>query len=235
MSSLRDEFILPESVLKNLRNAPRPYSVELIGKKVKLVPFDMNRDLEVLYRITNGSAIHIGDQKYEAYDSNELIWKYFAFGPFPSINEFRAYLSELANSDLAQPLVVFDKKTSHQIGFVCMIGTNPQYLKFELGHIWYSPIAQKTGANLEACYLLINHAFESGYRRVEWKCHSLNRRSFLAAQRIGFVYEFTQKNHMVSKGSIRDTCWFRILDCEWSEVKVKLIERLNEGVKINLD
>ena len=35
----------------------------------------------------------------------------------------------------------------------------PEHLKVELG-TWYSPIVQKTGANVEACYLVLKHLFE---------------------------------------------------------------------------
>ena len=36
----------------------------------------------------------------------------------------------------------------------------------------------------------MSEAFDTlGYRRVEWKCESLNRRSRTAAERLGFVFE----------------------------------------------
>ena len=43
--------------------------------------------------------------------------------------------------------------------------------RLELGHIWYIPEAQRTAANTEATYLLLNEAFDY-YRSggLEWKC-----------------------------------------------------------------
>ena len=38
-------------------------------------------------------------------------------------------------------------------------------------------------------YLMMQRAFTLGYRRYEWKCHSLNAASRAAAQRLGFSYE----------------------------------------------
>jgi RimJ/RimL family protein N-acetyltransferase len=101
----------------------------------------------------------------------------------------------------------------------------PEHLKVELGSIWYSPLAQRTGANTEATYLMLRHAFGLGYRRVEWKCDALNERSRRAALRMGFAFEGVQEYHYIVKGRNRDTAWFRILDREWPTVKI-LLERL---------
>ena len=98
----------------------------------------------------------------------------------------------------------------------------PAHLKIELGGIWYSPIAQKTAANTEVTYLMLKHCFKLGYRRVEWKCHSLNERSRKAALRMGFKFEGIQESHMIVKNCNRDTAWYRILDHEWPVVKQNL-------------
>ena len=75
------------------------------------------------------------------------------------------------------PLTVVDRATGTPIGVVGLITNDPPNLKIELGGIWYGPIAQRTGANTEATWLLLRHCFGLGYRRVEWKCDSLNARS----------------------------------------------------------
>ena len=102
------------------------------------------------------------------------------------------------------------------------MNNSPSHLKIELGGIWYSPIVQKGFANTEATYLMLKHCFELGYRRVEWKCHSLNERSRKAALRMGFKFEGIQESHMIAKNCNRDTAWFRVLDNEWPEVKQNL-------------
>jgi RimJ/RimL family protein N-acetyltransferase len=79
---------------------------------------------------------------------------------------------------------------------------------------------QKTRAATEAIFLMIRHAFEDlAYRRVEWKCDSLNEASRRAARRFGFSYEGTFRQHMVVKGRNRDTAWFSLLDREWPRVR----------------
>lgn len=81
-------------------------------------------------------------------------------------------------------------------------------------------------ANTEATYLMLKHCFELGYRRVEWKCHSLNERSRKAALRMGFKFEGIQESHMIAKNCNRDTAWFRVLEIEWPEVKQNLEQLL---------
>jgi hypothetical protein len=62
---------------------------------------------------------------------------------------------------------------------------------------------------------MLRHAFASGYRRVEWKCDSLNGASRRAAERIGFTWEGRFRQHMVRKGRNRDTDYLSMLDSEW--------------------
>jgi hypothetical protein len=75
-------------------------------------------------------------------------------------------------------------------------------------------------ATTETVHLLLRHAFDDlGYRRVEWKCDSLNEPSRVAARRLGFTYEGRFRRHLVVKGRNRDTDWFAIVDREWSAIR----------------
>jgi RimJ/RimL family protein N-acetyltransferase len=70
---------------------------------------------------------------------------------------------------------------------------------------------------------MLHEAFEVlGYRRVEWKCDSLNERSRRAALRLGFRFEGIFRQHMIVKGRNRDTAWFAMLDSDWPDVKRRL-------------
>jgi RimJ/RimL family protein N-acetyltransferase len=117
---------------------------------------------------------------------------------------------------------VFDLETGHQVGLLTYAANSPEHLKVEIAHVWYSPLVQRTKTNLESTYLLLRHAFELGYRRLEWKCDSLNERSRRSALRMGFRFEGIQDAHYVIKGRNRDTAWFRILDSEWPDVQKQL-------------
>ena len=97
---------------------------------------------------------------------------------------------------------------------------NPLMGVIEIGHIWFGPQLLRTRAATEALYLMIRHAMDDlGYRRMHWRCNSLNEKSRQAARRLGFRFEGVFYNHMIFKGKNRDTAWYSILDDEWPEVR----------------
>jgi RimJ/RimL family protein N-acetyltransferase len=89
----------------------------------------------------------------------------------------------------------------------------------EVGHICYAPALQRTRAASEAIYLFADWVFREGYRRFEWTCAALNRRSRRAAERFGFSFEGVFRNHMGVKGRNRDTAWFAMTDGDWMRLK----------------
>jgi RimJ/RimL family protein N-acetyltransferase len=224
---------LPDHLLALRHQLPlKPAPVTLAGRYVQLAPLSPERDAEPLYRMSNGEAAAIGGRSVGSYDSDALIWRYMPYGPFANLGDFHALLQRLCAAPDSLCLCVFYRVSGatlwSPVGVVNFINNSPQNLKIELGGIWYSPLAQRTNANTEATYLMLNHAFDLGYQRLEWKCHSLNERSRRAALRMGFKFEGIQERHMIVKGRSRDTAWFRILHDEWPVVKAHL-ERLLYG------
>lgn len=214
---------LPEDMLARRSILPvKPASVSLEGRIVRLEPLVIERDAETLHAFTNGSLITLGSRTYPTYDPELLVWRYMFAGPFASLSEFTAYLSALLAPANALPMTIFERETEQPIGIACFMSNAPADLKIELGSISYSPIAQGTGANTEATYLMLRHAFSLGYRRLEWKCNALNERSRRSALRMGFQFEGIQESHMIVKGRSRDTAWFRILDHEWEAARQQL-------------
>ena len=193
-----------------------------MGQYVRLEPLWLERDAEPLYAVSNGSPIELNGRKIDAYDPDALIWRYMLGGPFTTLDDFIAYLHPQVEARNGLCICVFDAASGRQVGVTNYMNNFPQHLKVELGSIWYSPVAQRTPANTEATYLMLKHAFELGYRRLEWKCDALNERSRRAALRMGFQFEAIQESHFIIKGRNRDTAWFRILDREWPEVKAHL-------------
>jgi RimJ/RimL family protein N-acetyltransferase len=218
---------LPDETLDRRRRLPvKPEPVEFRGKYVVLEPLVLDRHLDALYAVSNGSAISLGERSVAPYDPDEKVWRYMPAGPFRSAQDMAVYLGNLIDSKDGLCLCVLDAHTNQPVGAVNYMTNHPAHLKVELGNIWYGPIAQRTGANQEAAYLLLKHAFELGYRRVEWKCDALNERSRRAALRIGFKFEGIQEFHFIVKGKNRDTAWFRMLDHEWSDARAALEQRL---------
>jgi hypothetical protein len=68
-------------------------------------------------------------------------------------------------------------------------------------------------------YLMMKWAFESGYRRYEWKCNALNTASRAAAQRLGLSFEGIFRQAAVVKGRNRDTAWYAAIDAEWPALR----------------
>ena len=214
---------LSEPVLARRTTLPlKPAPVTLAGRFVTLRPLDVERDAQALYALSDGSPIQLDARTYPAYDADALIWRYLFQAPFTDFAAFAAYLVETVNGADRLTLCVIDQACGQPVGVVTFMSNAPVHLRIELGGIWYSPIVQRTPANLESTYLMLSHAFTLGYRRVEWKCDSLNERSRRAAMRMGFQFEGIQEQHMIVKGRNRDTAWFRLLEHEWPVARVQL-------------
>ncbi|MFN7925476.1 MAG: GNAT family protein [Bryobacteraceae bacterium] len=208
----------------------KPDAVILRGNWVELAPLDPLEHTPDLYAVSNGQPARLGERSIEAYDSDALIWAYMGYGPFAGLDEFRDYLRSLTAPANQFAFCVTDLISGKPAGVTTLMSNAPEHLKIEVGHIWYTPLVQRTAANTEATYLMLRHCFELGYRRLEWKCNALNERSRRAALRMGFRFEGIQEAHMILKGRNRDTAWFRILAPEWPDVKQKLEEMLRPAL-----
>src|SRR5439155_18749297 len=85
----------------------------------------------------------------------------------------------------------------------------------EVGHLHYTPRLQQTAAASEAMFLMMQRAFDLGYRRYEWKCNALNTPSRTAAQRLGLSFEGIFRQAAIHKGRSRDTAWYAAIDSDW--------------------
>lgn len=163
------------------------------------------------------SARH-ADALFEANRGDDALWDYMAYGPFADAGAYRDWQAEMARA--ADPVFyALREVASGRVGGVAsFMRIDRANGVIEIGHIQIAPFLQRTPAASEAIMLMIAWAFDAGYRRVEWKCHSLNAASMRAAERYGFRYEGTFRNHMIVKGRNRDTAWWAICDDEWPGV-----------------
>lgn len=213
---------LSPAALELSKALPRKMNpVTLTGTIIELVPLDPARDTTPLHAVSNGQPATLGPRSVEAYDAEEQIWRFMHAGPFADEAALGDSLRGQAATTSGLCLCVRERATGAPIGVVNYMNNFPEHLKVELGGIWYSPLAQRTNANLEATTLMLRHAFDLGYRRVEWKCDDQNLRSRRAAERMGFRFEGIQEAHFIVKGRNRDTAWFRILDSEWPTVRAE--------------
>ena len=150
--------------------------------------------------------------------ADNSVWRYLSYGSWPSADEYAAWIAANAGGD--DPLFFAVVVEGEPRGIVSYLRTDEANGVTEIGHIWYAPSIQRSRATTEATYLLARHVFDDlGYRRLEWKCNALNERSRRAAERFGFTYEGTFRQHMWVKGENRDTAWYSMLDGEWPGIR----------------
>lgn len=185
-----------------------PQRTDYAGEFITLSPVDPQADVAELYKCSHGS------------DIKEQIWTYMGYGPFDSTHSMQEWLAEGTGASDPLFFTVHHLESRQRIGMVSFLNIVSDMRRLELGHIWYSPESQRSNVNTEAIYLMLCEAFDRlKYRRVEWKCDSLNERSRAAALRLGFKFEGIFRQHMIIKGRNRDTAWYSMLDSEWTAIK----------------
>jgi RimJ/RimL family protein N-acetyltransferase len=127
----------------------------------------------------------------------------------------------------ALPFATVWRRTGEIIGSTRFGNALPSHLRVEIGWTWLGRQWQRTGANTEAKYLMLCHAFEVwGCRRVEFKTSTLNQRSRTAIQRLGAREEGVLRCHMINDdGTRRDSVYYSIIADEWPDTK-RHLERL---------
>ena len=155
-------------------------------------------------------------------DESGAMWTYMPYGPFASLDEYRAWCRQMAASDDPLFYAIIDVASGRVAGVASYLRIEPASGVIEVGHIAYSPLLQRTAAATEAMYLMMRRVFaELGYRRYEWKCDALNRPSRRAADRLGFTFEGIFRQATMYKGRNRDTAWYSVTDSEWPDLKAR--------------
>lgn len=191
----------------NWQPVSAPARIALPGRYCDLQPLEIER---------HAAQLHAAN----LLDTEHRIWTYLAYGPFDSLAEYTAWMAQTCTGDDPMFYAIIDKATGKAGGIASYLRIDPAFGVIEVGHLNFAPPLQQTIAATESMYLLARHVFDDlGYRRYEWKCHALNKKSCRAAQRYGFQYEGTFRQAMVSKGRNRDTAWYSILDSEWPRLR----------------
>jgi RimJ/RimL family protein N-acetyltransferase len=173
-----------------------------------------------LCRLEPLSAAHadaLFDANALAHDSRN--WTYLPYGPFTSRDAYRAWVeaSSLLQDPVFQAIV---DPAGRPLGVASFLRIDRANGVIEIGHLNFSPLMQRTASATEAIFLLLKRAFdELGYRRMEWKCDSLNAPSRAAAARFGFTFEGIFRQAVIVKGRNRDTAWYSITDGEWPAIR----------------
>ena len=161
---------------------------------------------------------HAGDL-FDAYAQapDERDWTWLASSRPASVAATESWVAGKVNDLSLVPFAVVDNRSARAVGLVCFMAIEREHGSVEIGHVTWSPRMKKSVLGTEAIWLLLQCAFTHGYRRVEWKCDSLNLASRRAAERLGFVFEGRFRQKIVRKGRNRDSDWLSIIDSEWPQ------------------
>ena len=186
---------------------PRPPRTPMHGRFCRVEPLEPHRHADQLFSAN-------------ALDRDGRNWTYLVQEPFPDLQTYRGWLTQVAEADDPLFHAIVDSPTGTAVGVATFMRIDPANGVIEVGNINFSPRLQRTTAATEAMFLMMRRVFdELGYRRYEWKCDSLNAPSRAAALRLGFRYEGLFRQAVVYKQRNRDTAWFSIIDSEWPRVK----------------
>jgi RimJ/RimL family protein N-acetyltransferase len=137
-----------------------------------------------------------------------------------------ALAAQAAGTEL--PFATVDVATGRPIGSTRFLSVVPEHRRLEIGWTWVAPSHQRRGANQEAKYLQLRHAFEDlGANRVEFKTDSRNEKANPALLSIGAQFEGTFRNHLIMPdGPLRHSNYYAVVIEDWPKVKSMLEARI---------
>ncbi len=151
------------------------------------------------------------DQLREACAEDPDIWEiyYVSYAP----EHFEASFDALLKRPWV-PFALFDGDAF--VGLSCYLNVDDERQTLEIGSTFYRPSHRGTGFNARAKDMMLRHAFDRGYRRVEFRVDSRNTRSQAAMKKLGAVREGVMRADRITwNGHVRDTVLFAILKDEW--------------------
>jgi RimJ/RimL family protein N-acetyltransferase len=191
--------------IENWTPPPTPSGEILQGQYAWLEPLNAETHAALLFR---------------AYLGHDDLWDYMPYGPFHSAAQYHRWIRDTVADKGHLFYAIKNLESGEFEGVASFLRINPAAGSIEVGNINYAPALQRTRAATEAMFLMMQWAFEAGYRRYEWKCNALNGPSRAAGQRIGLSFEGVFRQMMVVKGRNRDTAWFAAIDSEWPALRV---------------
>jgi len=120
-----------------------------------------------------------------------------------------------------------DKASGNILGTSSFLNMKPERQTVEIGATFISPDARSGCANPESKLLMLEHAFNSGVRRVELLTDLRNLRSQAAIAKLGATREgVLRRDRITWTGHVRDSVLYSVVDLDWPRVRDALKERL---------
>jgi RimJ/RimL family protein N-acetyltransferase len=177
------------------------------GRYARLEPLDAGSHAESLWEANSA-------------DASGARWTYLFDEKPATPAAYREWVARMASTSDPLFFAVVDIATGLALGLLAFMRIDRNHGVIEVGHVNFSPAMSRTRLATEAIFLVMTRAFdELGYRRLEWKCDSLNAASRAAAERFGFGFEGVFRQAIVYKGRNRDTAWYAIVDADWPRLR----------------
>lgn len=189
-------------------------STELEGSLVRLEPLHARHEADL----------------FDA-SQDERIWRWL-IGPgiLPTPELVNGWVQQgLADSaeGSAAAFATVWRANGQAIGSSRFLSLRPEHRSLEIGWTWLSPASWRTGANVEAKLLMLDHAFERmGCQRVEFKTDARNERSRGALLALPATFEGVLRRHMVMPYGTRDSAYYSVIVGDWPDVRANLRGRL---------
>ncbi len=150
-----------------------------------------------------------------AYEQDQEIWEIY---PHSMVGEhfdtgFAAFYQHYLIGDWVGYAIFSGEEL---VGLTNFIGCDLANGVVEIGGTYITPSVRGSGLNDIMKRLMIEHAFDCGYRRIELRVDARNKRSQAAVLKLGAQFEGTlRKNKITWTGFIRDTMVFSLFEDEW--------------------
>ena len=182
-------------------------------------------------RLESPAEKHLADLL--AASQHGEIWEYLPFGPYKTVDEWRAAIQrwhEQAEQGSSMSFVIVRRSDERAVGMTAYIDIHSKDRWLEIGGTWLMPEVWRTPINTECKYLLLRHAFETlGCVRVQLKTDERNVRSQRAIERLGAVKEGVLRKYQKNDQDYhRNTVMYSIIDMEWAGMKARLEEKLSK-------
>ena len=98
-------------------------------------------------------------------------WRWLSVVQPQTREEWHAFVAQaLAAADAGTEIPLVTIRDAEVVGSTRFLALRPEHRSVEIGWTWLHPSVWSTGANVEAKFLQLQHAFDAwGCRRVEWK------------------------------------------------------------------
>jgi N-acetyltransferase len=183
---------------------------------------------------------HIGVLKILARD--ERLWEFTKTLLIDDTydEQFQAYITTALDPsavDGQQAFVIRATADDAIIGMTRFYAITPKDKRLAIGYTWYIPAVWGGLHNKECKLLLLQYAFETlGFNRVEFHIAHQNIRSQKAVEKIGGAREGVLRKYAIRPdGSIRHTVIYSIIDEEWPEKKLHLLDMVKSCSHTNIE